>query len=139
MDEVDVSRLSSLGRYGVEHLTERTKYVDLIRQHGGECQEKVCIMPTRWIARGAPWDLAHDHARGGRDDYLGPAHPECNQYEALLRGVTWPGSPTAEQLLDAVHSPDNGLVLGSTPRACSSCFLFTPLNDDGACDECATE
>lgn len=139
VSEVDDSHLSSLDRYGLEHLEERMKYVDIIRQHGGECQETVCIMPTRRIARGAPWHLAHDHARGGRHDYLGPAHPECNQYEALVRGVAWPGSPTAEQLLEAVNSPDHGLVLGSTPRACVSCFLFTPLNDDGVCDECAND
>lgn len=49
------------------------------------------------------WHLAHDHAKGGPDDYLGPAHAECNVYEALTRGRTWPWAPTVDQVLKQVE------------------------------------
>lgn len=85
-------------RYGEAHQTEGLKYADTIRRHGGVCMEPVCVMPTRRIDSGAFWHLAHDHARGGAHDYLGPAHPECNQAEALRRGVTWDGAPDLADL-----------------------------------------
>lgn len=78
-------------RYGDEHAAERAKYVDTIRLHGGDCMERICVMPSRQIAPGANWHLAHDHVSGGAHDYLGPAHPECNEAEARGRGVTWAG------------------------------------------------
>lgn len=71
--------------YGENHQDERAKYVDIIREHGGVCMERICIMPSRRIETGARWDLAHDHEAGGRHDYLGPSHPECNKYEAEQR------------------------------------------------------
>jgi hypothetical protein len=78
-------------RYGEEHIAERAKYADTIRLHGGVCMERVCVMPCRRIAAGAYWHLAHDHQSAGPHDYLGPAHPECNEAEARSRGVTWLG------------------------------------------------
>lgn len=81
--------------YGDRHLEERAKYAGLIRESGGMCMERECIMPTRRIRPGAKWHLAHDHDRGGPHDYLGPAHPECNEHEARQRGVTWNESDTS--------------------------------------------
>jgi hypothetical protein len=78
-------------RYGDEHVAERAKYAETIRLHGGVCMERICVMPSRRIAPGAYWHLAHDHQSPGAHDYLGPAHPECNEAEARSRGVTWLG------------------------------------------------
>lgn len=88
--------------YGDPHQRERAKYADVIRVSGGTCSERRCIKETRTIAPGSKWHLAHDHQLGGHN-YLGPAHPECNEFEALLRGVKR-GSDwklTRNQALDA--------------------------------------
>ncbi|MBF4770278.1 hypothetical protein ISU10_21085 [Nocardioides agariphilus] len=71
---------------------------------GGECAERVCIMPTRRIEPNSDWHLAHDHTKGP-DDYLGPAHAECNVNEALERGHVWPTAPTKEEMLERVYNP----------------------------------
>ena len=46
------------------------------------CAEPVCLMGTRWIAPGTPWDLSHDW-RTGR--IIGPSHRRCNRSEAAIR------------------------------------------------------
>jgi hypothetical protein len=88
--------------YGPAHQALRAAWKDVIRDHGATCMERECIMRSRQIPAGAPWDawdLAHDHERGPHD-YLGPSHKICNQAEALRRGVTWPGAPALEDLLE---------------------------------------
>ncbi|WP_375000068.1 hypothetical protein [Aeromicrobium sp. CTD01-1L150] len=77
--------------YGEPHQMERAKYEPALRAHGGQCMETICVSESRHISPGAPWHLAHDHTRGPRD-YLGPAHPECNEFESALRGITWEGT-----------------------------------------------
>lgn len=72
---------------------------------GGECSERVCIMPTRRIEPNLDWHLTHDHVKGGPDDYLGPARREFNMYEAMERGHVWRGAPTLEELLEGVRNP----------------------------------
>lgn len=82
--------------YGASHQAERERHrpdVDAGRAH---CAEVICLMPTRWIQPGTPWDLAHNRATGG---YLGPAHRWCNRAEgarwkqALAAGITRPPQP----------------------------------------------
>ncbi|GAA1142595.1 hypothetical protein GCM10009583_10640 [Ornithinicoccus hortensis] len=87
--------------------------------------ETICVMPSRRIEAGSPgraWDLAHDHTKGGTHDYLGPAHKECNQAEALGRGVSWEGAPSLRDLLASVgydgdyptaEGDDDGYVVGT--------------------------
>lgn len=72
-------------RYGQRHQELREHWAGIIREHGATCSERVCVMPTRRIAPGAWFDLAHDHQAGGDRDYLGPAHPDCNRAEAERR------------------------------------------------------
>ena len=79
-------------RYGAYHRALRRKYAKVITAGDGVCTERICIMPSRRIEPGAYWHLAHDHQKGGAADYLGPAHPECNENEAMARGVTWDAS-----------------------------------------------
>lgn len=96
-------------RYGVAHQNLRAAWKDIIRLNGADCMERVCLMPSRRIEVGASWDswdLAHDHQKSGRHEYLGPAHKVCNQAEALHRGVTWEGAPLLSDLLDQSGTPD---------------------------------
>lgn len=87
-------------RYGEQHQALRAAWARIIESGGGECKERICIHPNgRRIPPGSFFHLAHDHERGGRHAYLGPAHPECNEAEALRRGVTWEGAPSLTELL----------------------------------------
>lgn len=82
--------------YGDEHRLMKAKYQKVIDRGEGRCTERICVMPSRRIAPGEFWHLAHDHVKGGPLDYLGPAHPECNEAEAKSRGVRFknPYRPT---------------------------------------------
>jgi hypothetical protein len=81
-------REESLGLwYGDDHRALRRQYQKKVDSGEAHCMERICVMPTRQIAPGAFWHLAHDHVKGGPLDYLGPAHPECNEAEAKTRGV----------------------------------------------------
>lgn len=75
--------------YGEHHLALRAHWHQIVAEHGATCSERICLRPSRTIARGAYFHLAHDHDSGGPRDYLGPAHPECNEHEARVRGVVW--------------------------------------------------
>lgn len=65
------------------HKRERRRWAPVVTSGNGWCAERICLMPTRWLDPGQPWDLAHDHQHGG---YLGPAHPRCNRAEGAARG-----------------------------------------------------
>lgn len=71
--------------YGRDHRALRAAWMEIVNEYGAECHERVCIMPSRRIEKGAFFHLAHDHDRGGPNDYLGPAHPECNEHEYETR------------------------------------------------------
>lgn len=89
--------------YGDEHKAEREKYASFIEVHGFICMERVCVWPTRVILPGGRWDLAHDHERGGKRDYLGPAHRECNKAEAYRRRGTPEDLEALQALMERVH------------------------------------
>lgn len=83
--------------HGWRHQVERETWRLLVEAGDASCCELVCLMPTRWIKPGMPWDLAHDRAateRLGKPVYLGPAHAKCNRSEgsrhwhATKRGKT---------------------------------------------------
>lgn len=40
-----------------------------------DCHAPVCLMPSRWLLPGQPFDLGHDDQRRIR----GPEHPICNR------------------------------------------------------------
>jgi hypothetical protein len=79
--------------YGAAHQAERRRLAPTVAQGEGWCTELVCLMKTRWIRPGSPWDLAHDRASGG---YLGPAHRRCNRAEGA-RFRNRRGRKTAQQ------------------------------------------
>ncbi len=65
-------------RYGGPHQRTRAALTPTINAGDGYCTELICLMPTRWIQPGTPWDLAHTRPGPG---YLGPAHASCNRAE----------------------------------------------------------
>lgn len=102
LSEESEQRTRREARYGERHQELRRHWAEIIVVHGGTCSERICVMPSRRIMRGAYFHLAHDHQAGGASDYLGPAHPECNEHEARLRGVAWaPKTSRTPNLPDA--------------------------------------
>lgn len=65
-------------RYRGQHLRIRATLAPAVEAGQAECAELICLMPTRAIQPGEPWDLAHDREGGG---WLGPAHARCNRSE----------------------------------------------------------
>jgi hypothetical protein len=68
--------------YGSQHQTERAKWKPTVEAGEAYCQERICLMPDRWINPLEQWDLAHGFDRG---TYLGPAHSRCNRSEGSRR------------------------------------------------------
>ena len=64
--------------YGYAHRKRKEAIRPAVDAGQAWCTELVCLMDSRWIPPGTPWDLAHDRANGG---YLGPAHRRCNRSE----------------------------------------------------------
>lgn len=75
-------RTTSAG-YGISHQRERERWRPTVDSGQGFCAEPVCLMRSRWIAPGTPWDLAHGATR---DTYRGPSHARCNRAEGARRG-----------------------------------------------------
>ena len=65
------------------HRAERKKWARVVASGEAWCCEPVCLMPSRWIAPGTPWDVAHDTSGS---QYLGPSHRACNRSEGATRG-----------------------------------------------------
>lgn len=65
------------------HKRERKLWLPVVKAGQAYCSEPVCLMPSRWLDPSQPWDLSHDHQRGG---YLGPSHRRCNRAEGAARG-----------------------------------------------------
>jgi hypothetical protein len=64
------------------HRQLRAHYRRVVERGDAYCAETYCLMYSRWIPPGTPWDLAHDLDGG----YLGPAHARCNRAEGARRG-----------------------------------------------------
>ena len=86
--------------YGFAHQQERDRWRPIIAAGRGECTEPICLLPTRQIAPGSHWDLAHNRQTGG---YRGPAHRKCNRAEgarhkeALRQQATRPRATTDQR------------------------------------------
>lgn len=67
-----------------EHRRERAKWARLMASQGYlECQQPVCVMPTRIINDGDRWHLGHDDTGAA---YIGPTHMTCNVKDGARRG-----------------------------------------------------
>jgi len=70
-------------RYSQPHRAARERLRPQVEAGNTHCAARLCLMPTRWIAPGEPWDL--DHTDDGKG-YRGPAHRRCNQMAGAHRG-----------------------------------------------------
>ena len=70
-------------RYGYAHQKVRVQLGKIIAAGDGWCAQPECVMPTRWIPPGAPWDVAHDDTG---TITIGPAHRRCNTRDGAIRG-----------------------------------------------------
>lgn len=61
----------------------RRSWAGVIARGQGTCHETICLMDSRTIAPGEPWDMCHDPT-GKR--LLGPGHRKCNRSEGATRG-----------------------------------------------------
>jgi hypothetical protein len=61
----------------------RKEWAAVVEQGHAWCSEPRCVMPSRWIAPGSEWHLAHSP---DRQRIIGPAHAKCNLSEAGRRG-----------------------------------------------------
>lgn len=68
--------------YGSAHQRERAKWVPVIASGNGRCHAITCMMPTRWIPPGSPWDLGHNEQR---TRWTGPEHRRCNRADGGRR------------------------------------------------------
>ena len=75
-----------------EHRAQRKQLAGLIAAGDGWCVEAVCLMPSRWIEPGTPWDVAHDSTG---TQYRGAAHSRCNRSEGATRGNRQCGTAVA--------------------------------------------
>ena len=62
--------------YGWTHQQVRARWVPIVAAGQGYCHAVICLMTTRWIPPGTPWDLGHDSAR---TTWTGPEHRKCNR------------------------------------------------------------
>lgn len=69
--------------YGAKHQQVRKQIAPIVAAGEAECAQDVCLMYSRRIDPGQPWDLAHDRETGR---YLGPAHAACNRSEGAREG-----------------------------------------------------
>jgi hypothetical protein len=70
-------------RYRYRHQQERKRLKPSVDTGEAYCVQPVCVMRTRWIAPGTPWDVAHDDTG---TITLGPAHAKCNRRDGAVRG-----------------------------------------------------
>jgi hypothetical protein len=84
------------GGYNSQHKALRDHWKPTVDAGQAWCHATRCLMPTRWIPPGTPWDLGHTPDRSG---WTGPEHSRCNRSAGqavsaeLRRGVipkNWP-------------------------------------------------
>lgn len=69
--------------YGPEHEAERARWAPVVARGEATCHAAHCVMPSRSIAPGEPWDLGHT---SDRSTWTGPEHRRCNRRDGAVRG-----------------------------------------------------
>lgn len=69
--------------YGNTHQQLRDQWRPVVNAGEAHCHAVRCLLPTRWIQPGEPWDLGHTPDRSA---YTGPEHRSCNRSEGARRG-----------------------------------------------------
>jgi hypothetical protein len=70
--------------YGTPHQRLRAYWKPIVEAGQAECHAERCLMPSRWIIPGTPWDLGHQPGKAG---YRGPEHRRCNRHEGQRMSV----------------------------------------------------
>ena len=70
-------------RYRYAHQQIRKRLRAIVDAGEAYCVEPVCVMPSRWIQPGTPWDVCHDPTG---TITTGPGHARCNRREGASRG-----------------------------------------------------
>src|SRR6266705_1013510 len=69
--------------YGGEHARIRAQWEPVVDAGQAACHATRCLMTSRWIVPGTPWNLGHAPDRSA---YTGPEHERCNKSEGASRG-----------------------------------------------------
>lgn len=69
--------------YGADHQAVRAQWAPRVVRGEVLCHAVRCLMPTRLIKPGSPWDLGHNVER---THWTGPEHRRCNRSEGATRG-----------------------------------------------------
>ena len=73
-------------QYRYAHQQERDRWRPVVESGRAYCAEPICVLPSRWIAPGTPWDLSHDVTG---THWIGPSHARCNRAENARRNKVW--------------------------------------------------
>lgn len=93
--------------YGWQHQRERARWARIVEQDGGaECLADECLMPSRWISSGEPWDLGHHPGQRG---WRGPEHVKCNR-SAGAHSSNRTGNPGARNRKPGRRRPRRDLI-----------------------------
>jgi hypothetical protein len=76
--------------YGWAHQQQRAKWVPIVAAGQATCHARICLLPSRWIRPGTPWDMGHNDARTA---WTGPEHSRCNRADGArkARAKGWRG------------------------------------------------
>lgn len=65
------------------HQAQRRRWKPIVDAGQAYCCNADCLMSSRWIPPGTPWDLGHTPDRSA---WTGPEHRRCNRAEGARRG-----------------------------------------------------
>lgn len=68
--------------YGGPHVKLRDQWKPLVDSGQASCHAAICLMPSRRIQPGTPWDLGHTP---DRTTWTGPEHQRCNRADGNRR------------------------------------------------------
>jgi hypothetical protein len=69
--------------YSGQHPKLRAQWQPIVDAGRAYCHATICVMLTRWIQPGTPWNLGHTP---DRDRWTGPEHERCNKSDGARRG-----------------------------------------------------
>lgn len=69
--------------YGHHHQQIRNQWRPLVDAGQAYCHAHHCLMPTRHITPGTPWDMGHTPDRTA---WTGPEHRRCNRTDGAHKG-----------------------------------------------------
>lgn len=87
--------------YGGDFQRQRAQWRPVVDSGGAFCHAAICLMASRHITPGTPWDLGHTP---DRSRITGPEHRRCNRSEGARRGNRMRGARSRSRRPVAVRS-----------------------------------